>query len=211
MTKEVGGDRYYDLDGQLLEIKRQLRQPNGYPFDLEMLEKHLKAAIEGRFRFSSRDWPTWRTIKLGTGLKTANDFHQVLEAEGLKIGDWGSDILGKPAFIVASEPTEIELVRATVVELGFHKGAYRKDIYKRAFESGLALCPNEVGPQLRHQYKDQPKGEWLLIAMEPIAGSDGYLVFRVGHGNDDLWLDAYGGDSDCFWLTDDVWVFARSK
>lgn len=45
----VAGEQYYDIDGQLGEIKRQLRQKGGYPFDSEMLQMHLQAAIEGRW------------------------------------------------------------------------------------------------------------------------------------------------------------------
>jgi len=51
--QSVAGDLYFDLDGQLSEIKRQLRQPNGYPFDPFQLKAHLQAAIEGRFSQSS--------------------------------------------------------------------------------------------------------------------------------------------------------------
>lgn len=49
MAEKVAGDLYYELDGQLSEIKRQLRQPNGYPFDPYQLKAHLQAGIEGRF------------------------------------------------------------------------------------------------------------------------------------------------------------------
>jgi hypothetical protein len=49
MAKIVTGEQYFELDGQLSEIKRQLRQPSGYPFDPEMLKWHLQAAIEGRY------------------------------------------------------------------------------------------------------------------------------------------------------------------
>jgi len=49
MANIVKGEEYYNLDGQLAEIKRQLRQPNGYPFDPEKLKKHLQNAIEGEF------------------------------------------------------------------------------------------------------------------------------------------------------------------
>lgn len=49
MAVKVGGELYKSITGQLFEIARQLRQPNGYPFDPESLQKHLQAAIEGRF------------------------------------------------------------------------------------------------------------------------------------------------------------------
>lgn len=49
MAKKVEGERYYKIDGQLLEIKRQLRQRNGYPFDIDDLMRHLQAGVEGRF------------------------------------------------------------------------------------------------------------------------------------------------------------------
>lgn len=54
MAVQVAGELYYDLDGQLTEIKRQLRQPNGYPFDPSALKNALQDAIEGRFGGSTR-------------------------------------------------------------------------------------------------------------------------------------------------------------
>ena len=152
----------------------------------------------------------WKTIKLGTGLKTANDFRKALKQNGCKIGDWGDDILSKPAFTASETETEVNLVVVSVAELGFKEGATRKDIYERAISLGLELCPNEVGPQLRLQYKDQPNGEWLRIAMEPISVSDGDLsIFHVGHDDGDLWLDGRHGDPDHFWYGLDRFVFVR--
>ncbi|MCX6719374.1 MAG: hypothetical protein NTZ38_03310 [Candidatus Taylorbacteria bacterium] len=49
MATIVEGDMYYKLDGQLLEIKRQLRQSGGYPFDPSELSHGLQEIIEGRF------------------------------------------------------------------------------------------------------------------------------------------------------------------
>lgn len=46
-SKHVAGDLYADIDGQMLEIKRQLRQKEGYPYDPMQLVEHLQAAIEG--------------------------------------------------------------------------------------------------------------------------------------------------------------------
>ena len=152
-------------------------------------------------------------IKLGTGTKDADGFRKALKKADCNIGDWGNDILGKPAFTVAPQETEVELVVVSVAELGFNEGATRADIYKRANELGLDLCPNEVGPQLRLQYKDQPKDEWLLIAMEPITDSDGDLgVFGVRRDGDGAqWLHAYYGLPGSFWLADYRWVFVRRK
>ena len=154
----------------------------------------------------------WKTIKLGTGLKTAKDFRKALKKSGNRIGDWGDDILGQPAFTVSKSEVEVDLVNISVAELGFKDGATRKDIYDRASELGLQLCPAEVGPQLRIQYADQPKGEWLRIAMEPIADSDGLLnVFDVAYGRDGRWLGGSHGRPDDFWGGDNRFVFLHSK
>ena len=62
------------------------------------------------------------------------------------------------------------------------------------------------------QYQDQPKGEWLLIAMEPISDSGGDLrVFYVVHDDDALWLSANYGLPDDRWLADDRWLFIRPR
>lgn len=157
-------------------------------------------------------WPIWKTIKLGTGFKTADDFRAVLKQGGFKIGEWANNILGKPVFVVDNEETEVDLVKITVAELGFKDGATRQDICQRAKELGLELCPPEVGPQLRLQYKDQPLGEWLVIAMEPITVSDGVLlVFSVEHYDGGLWLFSNDGNPDRFWDGDDRFVFLRRK
>jgi hypothetical protein len=161
---------------------------------------------------TAKVWKTWKTIQLGTGLQTADDFRKAVKSAGMKIGDWANDILGKPAFTATTSETEVELVVASVAELGFKDGATRKDIYVRAQELGLDLCPPEVGPQLRLQYTDQPKGEWLVIAMEPIADSDGFLnLFNVVHVDDVRWLNASYGSPFSFWFGHSRFVFLRRK
>jgi len=153
----------------------------------------------------------WKTIKLGTH-KNADEFRKALKKDGFKIGDWGNDILGKPAFTVSSAEEEIQLANVSVADLGFKEGATYGNICAKAKELGLELCPNEVGPQLRLQYKDQPKGEYLRIAMEPISDSDGILdIFRVAHDDDGLWLLGSNGRSDYFWSANDRFVFRLRK
>jgi hypothetical protein len=85
----------------------------------------------------------------------------------------------------------VDLVVLSVSELGFgRKGASIKAIYARAESLGFALCPPEVGPQLRLQY-DQPPGEILHIAMQPIAKYDGDLV-NLALENDESALTLFG-------------------
>lgn len=49
MAHRVAGEMYYEIDGQLLEIKRQLRQSSGYPYNPHQLKAALQDIIEGRF------------------------------------------------------------------------------------------------------------------------------------------------------------------
>ncbi len=157
------------------------------------------------------NFPTWKTIKLGIH-KSADEYCKAIKANGFKIGNWANDILGKPAFTVSFDEVEVELVKVTVGELGFKNGATRKEIYERAIELGLKLCPNEVGPALRLQYADQPLDEWLLVAMEPIADSDGDLsVFEVVRGSDGSWLRGCRGGPGNFWSAGGQWVFLSGK
>lgn len=169
----------------------------------------LQNIIEGRF---GQHFQTWKTVKLGTGLKTANDFCCALQNAGCRASNWAKDVLGKPAFTAASNKIELDLVVVSVAELGFKNGATREQIYQRAPELGLELCPAEVGPQLRLQYKNQLVGERLLVAMEPIIDSVGDLrVFVVARNEDDSWLRCHYGPPSDFWFADFRWVFSLRK
>jgi len=161
---------------------------------------------------TGRKFKNWKTIKLGTGLKTAGDFRRALCGDGFNLSKWASDNLGKPAFTVALEETEVDLVKVTVGELGFKKGARRDQIYERAKELGLELCPSEVGPQLRLQYKDQPNGEWILVAMEPIVDSgDGCPRVLFVERNYGRWLRSHCARLSYCWDPDHQWVFCRPR
>lgn len=130
----------------------------------------------------------------------------------MKIGGWGNDILGEHAFTVSETEMEVDLVNVSVGELGFKQGAPWRDIIAKALSFGLELCPNEVGPQLRLQYTDQPKGEWLLVGMESITDLDGSLgVFRVEHGGDELWLYGDRGHPDDVWYSGNRVLFVRPR
>jgi hypothetical protein len=121
-----------------------------------------------------QQWETWKTIRVGTGLRTALDFKRAMEAAGMKIGYYEIerekfDATDASEFATYRIETEMELVVVTVSEIGFNQCATPAEVWARAEEIGLSLCPPEVGPQLRLQYLDQPNAEWLQIAMLPIS------------------------------------------
>lgn len=207
MTNEQLGEMTRRMD----EIKRRVNEETiAYDWAIDKLQR----IVEGRTAVEPRQWNVWKTIELGTpGLRTADDFRRALRDGGFKLGDWANDILGKPPFEAATEETGVDLVVKSVAELGFKDGATRRQIYNRAKELGLNLCPAEVGPQLRLQYKDQSVGEWILIAMEPILDSAGDpRVFIVECVDSGLWLygSRYGGP-DYFWLLGVRWLFVRPR
>ncbi|MFA4999607.1 MAG: hypothetical protein WC519_02700 [Parcubacteria group bacterium] len=160
---------------------------------------------------TGQTFPLRHTIKLGTE-ETTDALKESLKKAGCDVSDWANDIMNQPTFTLSKSENELDLVVFSLADLGFI-GARYKNICEKAKELGLQLCPLEVGPQLRLQYADQPKGEWLIIAMEPIAVSGGDLgVFGVGRGDDgEQWLNGHYGHPGSFWRSNYRFVFVRSK
>jgi hypothetical protein len=151
----------------------------------------------------------FKIIEIGTH-KDMKSLRKALEESGARIGDWASNILNKTK--LSKSKQSLDLVVLSVKELGFPQGAELKYIYEAAKNLGLDLCPAEVGPQLHLQYPDQPSGEWLVIAMEPIKDSDGDLrLFLVERHGGDRWLLACHGIPGYHWLAGYRFVFVRRK
>jgi hypothetical protein len=161
----------------------------------------------------SQDTPelkVWRTIKLGVGPTDAAAFLHLLEDVKLKISSMAKDMMAKPEFTFSAEKRDVDLVIVTTADLGFKTGVRRSRIYQRAKKLGLELCPPDVGPQLRLQYWNQPRGEWLRIGMKPIADSLGdSCVFGVENGFHGMLLGGHWSDPNSLWGPHDLWVFVR--
>lgn len=56
------------------------------------------------------DFPVWRTVRIGTGLKTPSDFRVALGEKGCKVCYWGELLLDSPDFSVSETPMELDLV-----------------------------------------------------------------------------------------------------
>lgn len=207
LAKQVGRmveDAALRYEGGLVRLELVKGDPEFIPelyklFDVRAAARAQTIAIIER--------PPWKIIRVGTH-KTIPELRQAIVDDGNKIETWGGDILDK--IVVASTPAKVNLVLVTVADLGFPNGATREQIYAKSLSFSLSICPAEVGPQLRLQYKDQPIDEWILVAMEPITGSDGFLgVFDVERGDDGPWLRGSYGYPDNFWDGSRRWVFRR--
>ena len=156
------------------------------------------------------DIPIWKTITLGTfGHPSA--LRQALQAARCRIGSLATDVLGQPDFTIADTRTQVGLTVLSVADLGFGPaGASRGAFYRRAAQLGLDLCPIELAPQLRLQYRDQPIGEILHIATEPILTAAGEIVgLSVGNGGAGLFLVAGSAQRDLVVPSGVRFVFIR--
>jgi len=137
-----------------------------------------------------------KTIELTT--KNSEEYAKELTKQGYKISDWAGDMLNKMEPLKNNEKADI--VSFSVEQLGFPNGATLQEIYNKAKELGLELCPPQVGPELRLNYKDQPNGEYLRIAMESISDRDGDPnLFEVERYGSESWLSYDFGRLDHHW------------
>lgn len=112
-----------------------------------------------------------------------DDFKRSLREEDPKQPDWKKWKL--------KSPEEAKLIRLRVEDLVFPSGATTDQIFTRAQELGLELCPPEVGPQFRLQYVNQPMNEYVYVGMKQISDSDGNpRVFYVARDDGGSWLSS---------------------
>jgi hypothetical protein len=66
--------------------------------------------------------------------------------------------------------TELALAVFSIGEFGLEADYISLSrVYGRARQIGLELCPAEVGPRLRLDYRNQPLGSAIHVAMDPVA------------------------------------------
>lgn len=118
----------------------------------------------------------------------------------------------------------VTTVELTVRDLGFPQGALIAEIEARARAVGFALCPLELGPHLRLEYRDQPEGARgkpvrqhqapygsITVASEPLSDEEGFpkgFYLRCIEGA--LWLRGYRSGPEHVWEPDDHFIFRQA-
>jgi hypothetical protein len=189
-------------------------------FDLlpEGVEHVYTKFPEGRIRRQS--------IEIGG--KDEQELKALLERSGFQIYGYAESMMEHDDFIRSlrepdpkqpdwekwklKSPEEAKLIRLRVEDLGFPSGATTDQIFAKAEELGLELCPPEVGPQFRLQYTNQPMNESVYVGMKQISASHGSpFVFRVVHFGDGSWLDYNWAKPTDAWFANREFVFRLRK
>lgn len=165
---------------------------------MEGVESFLRGELNIEKPPFPRYFSTWKTVKIGTGPRTAAEFRDLLAVKGYHKEQYLVDKLLKKADFsdTATQETELNLVCLSLTELGFRgKEVTNREILQRARELNLTLCPAEVGPQLRIQYLDQPDlNNDIFVAIRATESDeyfDGFTLHR-----DSLGLHIWGSVSD---------------
>lgn len=156
------------------------------------------------------DWKTWRTI-IFIAPHRPGDFRRRLEDAKCFLGSGFTSperVCSALDKIVATPLGPVDLVRVTGADLGFTKRASLRDICERGKELKLHRCFPSIGPELCLHYTDQPEGDELNIAMEPIIGA---CVFRIfyAYRTGGRWLSLHCGDANYLFEPRCSWVFRK--
>ncbi len=149
-------------------------------------------------------------VKIGG--KSAEQLISELEQMDIDISEYALIMIKNREFMPGKNPEEVTLIRLTVADLGFKRGARTNQIYKRAQALGLELCPAETGPHYRLKYQNQPRElEWIY--MRQIAGPGGapsvFTLERDEYGI--LWLSDFLAEPNSRWDPDDKFIFRLRK
>lgn len=155
---------------------------------------------------------TLKEIELKRTIRTGEGWIAELKRLGDTLSNYSESMLRKLEFVVSEQSEWMRLVHISVGSLGFRERTTYAQIVKRAQELGLEVCPPDVGPEYRAQYRDQSMGEWLWIAMESITDSDGNpSIFSLGHVDDGLRLYDNWVNPGSGWYPDSLFVFRLRK
>lgn len=163
-----------------------------------------------------------RTVEVG-GL-TKQQLIKRLQEYSILLNEYGEKLLTDEKFTTSDTGYSIQTVEITVRNLGFPEGATTAQIFKKASELGLDLCPLELGPFLRLEYLDQPEGNSgnlqqhqaptgsITIATKILTEDDnfpkGFYLRRI---NGELWLRGYIADGLHVWNPNDHFIFCLTK
>lgn len=161
-------------------------------------------------------------VRVG-GLSKAELLSDLSQA-GVRLNAAAEALFADARFTTSPESQLVQTAQVSVGSLGFPVGATFETLVERAAKNGLALCPLELGPHFRLQFRDQPEGFFgesatrhcappgsLTVASAPLAENEdeipkGFYLRRI---DGVLWLRGFYASPNHVYRPHDVFVFAR--
>lgn len=225
----------YKKDPRIEELKKQRNpkedapivfdcQPNEIAWSESEIDKNTKAYIGPLFAgifnqlsrldvYTSFPGDPIRHNELIIGGKSVQELKDMMCEKNIQISSRAEDVLDSSEFTTQDNPENIELVRLKVKDLGFTKDFVTiEQLYHRASELGLDLCPAEVGPYQILKDLGQSTRNFYKIAMRQIAGHDGVLkVFTLDENEGDFMLHAVHIDPRFYQMSQHRFLFCLRK
>jgi hypothetical protein len=170
------------------------------------------------------EFAVWRSFHIG-GMNV-KALLATLKAHGFSVSDWAEDLMKQKAFTTESTEKVIDTIILTPSDFGYERNPTTVELLdpirlaqwshenvERLNGHVIGPLAAEAGPHIRDQYKDQPLGEVLFMAMECIIASGGSTdIFTVErHGSGEQWLDANWASPDGKWDLGSRFVFRLRK
>lgn len=170
------------------------------------------------------DFPgTARTVSVGGFTKT--ELLHELQRNSILMNPYAERLFASDFLTMTQTQYRVKTVELAVGNLGFSQAVTIPEIYERAGEVGLGLCPLELGPYLRLHYLEQPEGYLgkpsrenqapygsITVASEKFTDDEdfpkGFYLRRI---NGVLWLRGYRSNIDQLWESDVHFVFVEQS
>ncbi|RKQ15891.1 hypothetical protein D8M05_09030 [Oceanobacillus bengalensis] len=108
------------------------------------------------------DCPTLiKTVEIGC--LTKSQLLNKLQQHSILMNKLGERLFSDDKFTISDTIYSVRTVELKVRDLGFSEGATIPQLFSKANQVGLKLCPLELGPYLRLEYMDQPEGSTNTI------------------------------------------------
>jgi len=208
MATKVAGDLYVDIDGQIGEIKRQLRQKEGYPFDPMQLVEHLLAAIKGNL--VDRHGQPFKTVSPRAISRVIASFaitcKGCLASELVKAGkyDWHNELITDSLFPI--QPHAPVVRKIEFVECDFDPSSEQalEELKRHGLKQPTEADALEFGKEHPEEQRKRP----IVFLHKPVLDPDGsrsVLVLRESAGRRGLDLVRFGSG----WARDYVFAGVR--
>ncbi|MFZ2664100.1 MAG: hypothetical protein WAX66_01955 [Patescibacteria group bacterium] len=187
------------------KVSEIVRRLNKGTIEYASVMLSLQKIIEGKW-----GWLVCRTIKIGTHRDGKSLLKSLKE-----LGAWmieGDDGVFNEIKLSKFKQS-LDLMVASVEELGYPQGTTTENIFKAGIEQGGDLCPAEAASYYILQHgNDLKPGDSLSFATESIKNSDGaFYLFHVKKLCGVYWLSAFYSKPTHFWGASNRFVFVCRK